>query len=174
MFSWYKYLIVNSFFFHLGFWSVNLFLIAPFPDRCLLVHFYVLHKARTSNFEMIKLTKKCNKSKKWEQENRCNTSKMEKIDVVHLKRGKKNISSTSKKNEKKKRIDVVHLKQSEKTNRCSTSKNEKQRLDVVHYFDDIPTPQTPCPLVSPTLEPAYASLQHCEPGGFLWDKTRVV
>ena len=86
---------------------------------------------------------------------------------------------------KEERIDVVHLKQSEKkTNRCRTSKNEKQRLDVVHYFDDIPTPQSPCPRVSPTqspcprvsptLEPAYASLQHCEPGGFLWDKTRVV
>ena len=38
MFSWYKYLIV-SFFPHLGFWSGNLFLIAPFPDRCLLVPF---------------------------------------------------------------------------------------------------------------------------------------
>ena len=34
MFSWYKYLIVNS---HLGFWSGYLFLIAPFPDICLLV-----------------------------------------------------------------------------------------------------------------------------------------
>ena len=28
MFSWYKYLIVNLFFSHLGFWSGNLFLIA--------------------------------------------------------------------------------------------------------------------------------------------------
>ena len=37
MFSWYKYLIVNLVFSHLGFWSWNLFLIAPFPDRCLLV-----------------------------------------------------------------------------------------------------------------------------------------
>ena len=40
VFSWYKYLylIVNLVcFFHLGFWSGNLFLIAPFPDRCLLV-----------------------------------------------------------------------------------------------------------------------------------------
>ena len=37
MFSWYKYLIVNLVFFsHLGFWSGNLFLIAPFPDLCLL------------------------------------------------------------------------------------------------------------------------------------------
>ena len=36
--SWYKYLTVSFFFFpHLGFWSGNLFLIAPFPDLCLLV-----------------------------------------------------------------------------------------------------------------------------------------
>ena len=37
MFSWYKYLIVNLVFSLLGFWSGNLFLIAPFPDLCLLV-----------------------------------------------------------------------------------------------------------------------------------------
>ena len=30
MFSWYKYLIVDLVFSHLGFWSGNLFLIAPF------------------------------------------------------------------------------------------------------------------------------------------------
>ena len=35
----YKYLVVNLVFSHLGFWSGNLFLIAPFPDRCLLVFF---------------------------------------------------------------------------------------------------------------------------------------
>ena len=40
----YKYLIVNLFFSHFGFWSGNLFLIAPFPDLCLLVLFY--HKNR--------------------------------------------------------------------------------------------------------------------------------
>ena len=39
MFSWYKYLIVNLAFSHLGFWSGNLFLISPFPDLCLLVLF---------------------------------------------------------------------------------------------------------------------------------------
>ena len=39
--SWYKYLIVGLVFSHLGFWSGNLFLIAPFPDLCLLVPFYV-------------------------------------------------------------------------------------------------------------------------------------
>ena len=31
------YLIVSLFFSHLGFWSGNPFLIAPFPDLCLLV-----------------------------------------------------------------------------------------------------------------------------------------
>ena len=41
MFSWYKYLIVNLVFSHLGFWSGNLFLIAPFPDLCLLVLFSI-------------------------------------------------------------------------------------------------------------------------------------
>ena len=40
VFAWYKYLIVNLVFPHLGFWSGNLFLIAPFPDRCLLVPFF--------------------------------------------------------------------------------------------------------------------------------------
>ena len=35
-FSWYKYLVVCLFFSRLGFWRGNLFLIAPFPDRCLL------------------------------------------------------------------------------------------------------------------------------------------
>ena len=37
--SWYKCLIVSLVFPHLGFWSGNLFLIAPFPDLCLLVPF---------------------------------------------------------------------------------------------------------------------------------------
>ena len=37
--SWYKYLIVSLVFSHLGFWSGNLFLIALFPDLCLLVPF---------------------------------------------------------------------------------------------------------------------------------------
>ena len=38
--SWYKCLIVSLVFSHLGFWSWNLFLIAPFPDLCLLVPHY--------------------------------------------------------------------------------------------------------------------------------------
>ena len=45
MFSWYKYLIVSLVFSHLGFWSGNLFLIAPFPDLCLLVPFCLLSKS---------------------------------------------------------------------------------------------------------------------------------
>ena len=40
--SWYKYLIISLVFSHLGFWSGNLFLIAPFPDLCLLVPFYFI------------------------------------------------------------------------------------------------------------------------------------
>ena len=40
--SWYKCLIVSLVFSHLGFWSGNLFLIAPFPDLCLLVPFLSL------------------------------------------------------------------------------------------------------------------------------------
>ena len=42
--SWYKYLIVSLVFSHLGFWSGNLFLIAPFPDLCLLVSFHGKYK----------------------------------------------------------------------------------------------------------------------------------
>ena len=38
--SWYEYLIVSLVFSHLGFWSENLFLVAPFPDLCLLVPFH--------------------------------------------------------------------------------------------------------------------------------------
>ena len=39
MFSKYKYLFVNLFFSHLGFWSGNFILIVPFPGHCLLVPF---------------------------------------------------------------------------------------------------------------------------------------
>ena len=49
MFSWYKYLIVGLVFSRLGFWSGNLFLIAPFPDLCLLVPFFSLC-CHTCNF----------------------------------------------------------------------------------------------------------------------------
>ena len=54
MFSWYtgEYLIVSLVFSHLGFWSGSLFLIAPFPDLCLLVLFYVLRCRRYGNTMM--------------------------------------------------------------------------------------------------------------------------
>ena len=44
MFYKYKYLIVNLIFSHLGFWSGNFILIAPFPDHCLLVPFFVVYR----------------------------------------------------------------------------------------------------------------------------------
>ena len=53
MFSCFKNLIVNLVFPHLGFWSGNLFLISPFPDRCLLVPIYNYVLLRI--FEGIKL-----------------------------------------------------------------------------------------------------------------------
>ena len=46
--SWYKYLIVSLVFSHLSFWSGNLFLIAPFPDLCLLVPFSFEIKPKTN------------------------------------------------------------------------------------------------------------------------------
>ena len=44
MFKWYKYLIVNLVFSKLVFWCGNRFLIAPSPDRCLLVPFCFLER----------------------------------------------------------------------------------------------------------------------------------
>ena len=44
--SWYKYLIVSLVFSHLGFWSGNSFLIAPFPDLCLLVPFHYINNLK--------------------------------------------------------------------------------------------------------------------------------
>ena len=46
MISWYKYIIVSLFSSSLGFWSGNLFLIAPFPDRCLLVPFCADYRSK--------------------------------------------------------------------------------------------------------------------------------
>ena len=48
MFPLYEYLIVNLVVSNLGLWSGNLFLIAPFPDHCLLVPFYVYVGAKVS------------------------------------------------------------------------------------------------------------------------------
>ena len=42
MFSMYSYLIVNLVFSRLGIWNLNFFLIAPFPDHCLLVPTFLL------------------------------------------------------------------------------------------------------------------------------------
>ena len=51
MFSWYKHLIVNLVVSHHGFWSWNLFLIAPFPDRCLLT--FLLNILRRTNISCL-------------------------------------------------------------------------------------------------------------------------
>ena len=51
MFSWYKYLIVNLVFSYLGFWSGNLFLIAPFSERCLLVPFHYAKQYMSTCFK---------------------------------------------------------------------------------------------------------------------------
>ena len=48
MFYGIKYLIVTLVFSHLGFWSGNLFLIASFPDLCLLVLFSI-HELSPNN-----------------------------------------------------------------------------------------------------------------------------
>ena len=50
--SWYKYLIVSLVFSHLGFWSGNLFLIAPFPDLCLLVPFSIMVYHKSNSVKM--------------------------------------------------------------------------------------------------------------------------
>ena len=58
MFSWYKYLIVGLVFSHLGFWSGSLFLIATFPDLCLLVLFLSRFRPeRLSSIQMV--SQKC-------------------------------------------------------------------------------------------------------------------
>ena len=52
MFHGIKYLIVGLVFSHLGFWSGNLFLIAPYPDLCLLVPFF-FSKFYHGHYELI-------------------------------------------------------------------------------------------------------------------------
>ena len=52
---WYKYLNVNLVFSHLGFWSGNLFLIASFPDRCLLVIMMAKQNAVDSAIKLFNL-----------------------------------------------------------------------------------------------------------------------
>ena len=57
---WLRYCNVNQskqklskFFSHLGFWSGNLFLIAPFPDLCLLVPYYTVQIDIESGFKCV-------------------------------------------------------------------------------------------------------------------------
>ena len=52
------YLIVGLVFSRLGFWSGNLFLIAPFPDLCLLVPFYRIRFREFRFFRIADLTDK--------------------------------------------------------------------------------------------------------------------
>ena len=59
--SWYKYLIVSLVFSHLGFWSGNLFLIAPFPDLCLLVPFCHYENLPIQYIDFFFICKKNNK-----------------------------------------------------------------------------------------------------------------
>ena len=57
IFSWYKYLIVNLVFPTSVFWSGNLFLIAPFPDLCLLVPCYAFVRNNVMNMSIIVIWK---------------------------------------------------------------------------------------------------------------------
>ena len=45
-FNW--YFLLNIVLTHLGFWCGNFFLIAPFPDNCLILHFYTANLLKTS------------------------------------------------------------------------------------------------------------------------------
>ena len=101
--SWYKYLIVSLVFSHLGFWSGNLFLIAPFPDLCLLVPFQystslvslnpkllhlrklVVHKMNMSKLNKQSMSNKNQQDKFCQRENRWpfNTY-LRKLSKVHI------------------------------------------------------------------------------------------
>ena len=69
--SWYKYLIVSLVFSHLGFWSGNLFLIAPFPDLCLLVPSYGVYIS-----QLIRFARVCNHVTDFKARNKCLTAKL--------------------------------------------------------------------------------------------------
>ena len=69
--SWYKYLIVSLVFSHLGFWSGNLFLIAPFPDLCLLVPSYGVYIS-----QLIRFARVCNHVTDFNARNKCLTAKL--------------------------------------------------------------------------------------------------
>ena len=59
MFSWYKDLIVDLVFSHLGFGSGNLFLIALFPDLCLLVLVWIVYVQVNSYGHIVTLVHYC-------------------------------------------------------------------------------------------------------------------
>ena len=59
--SWYKYLIVSLVLSHLGFWSGNLFQIAPFPDLCLLVPFCSLSSSVVNEQTTLSLGRLCDR-----------------------------------------------------------------------------------------------------------------
>ena len=68
--SWYKCLIVGLFFSHLGFWSGNLFLIAPFPDLCLLVPLNVFKYIQAISKLRMSSHRLATESGRWTQQNR--------------------------------------------------------------------------------------------------------
>ena len=70
--SWYKCLIVSLGFSHLGFWSGNLFLIAPFPDLCLLVPFPTM-------YWLPKLHKRPHKARFIANSSSCSTTELSKL-----------------------------------------------------------------------------------------------
>ena len=67
---WYKYLIVTLVFSHLGFWSGNLSLIAPFPDLCLLVPFYQISTTpiASTTISSILISDTVNFRRDWQEE----------------------------------------------------------------------------------------------------------
>ena len=61
--SWCECLIVSLVFSHLGFWSGSLFLVAPFPDLCLLVPFYHYYHKNVATRLRIFMTTSCSTRK---------------------------------------------------------------------------------------------------------------
>ena len=86
MFSWYKYLIVSLFFSHLGFWSGSLFLIAPFPDLCLLVLFSIAGDVRFIQALAEKLTELFHCM--WRKE--ASPHEFKDASIIHLYKRKRN------------------------------------------------------------------------------------
>ena len=65
MFSWFKYLsVVLDFSQTLGLWSGDFFLIAPFPDHCLLVPFSTFSTIQIVIYSLIRTLAFCYQYKK--------------------------------------------------------------------------------------------------------------